>query len=120
MTGEGTLTKTTKGEPFVQAAGIPWQDLGEGVRRKILSHDDQVMLVHVDFEKGAIGKPHTHPHLQCTLVESGIFDVTIGGRTQRLVAGDTFFVATNVLHGVVNIEAGRLIDTFTPMREDFV
>ncbi len=122
MKGQETMTVTAsiKSEPFVHAADIRWQELGDGVRRKILSYDDQVMLVHVDFEKGAIGKPHTHPHLQCTLVESGIFDVTIGGRTQRLTSGDTFFVATNVLHGVTNIEAGRLIDTFTPMREDFV
>ncbi len=109
-----------KGEPFVQTADVPWHDLGGGVRRKVLSYDDQVMLVHVDFETGAIGKPHTHPHLQCTLVESGVFDVTIGGKMRRLTTGDTFFVASNILHGVVNVEAGRLIDTFTPMREDFV
>jgi quercetin dioxygenase-like cupin family protein len=123
MTGQTTSRQTTmgiKGEPFTAAADIPWQDLGEGVRRKILSHDDNVMLVHVAFETGAIGKPHTHPHLQCTMVESGVFDVTISGNTRRLVAGDTFFVPTNVLHGVINIEAGRLIDCFTPMREDFV
>jgi quercetin dioxygenase-like cupin family protein len=110
----------TKGAFFVHTADIAWQDLGEGVSRKVLSHDDSVMMVHVAFQKGAIGKPHTHPHLQCTIVESGIFDVTIGGITRRLTAGDTFFVPTNVLHGVVNIEAGRLIDSFTPMREDFV
>ena len=118
MTVDPTMNR--KGGPFVSTADVPWQELGEGVRRKVLSHDDQVMLVHVDFETGAIGKPHTHPHLQCTMVESGVFDVTIGGRTRRLVAGDTFFVATNVLHGVLNIAAGRLIDTFTPMREDFL
>jgi quercetin dioxygenase-like cupin family protein len=111
---------TIKGAPFVHTAEIAWQDLGDGVRRKVLSYDDNVMLVHVAFEKGAIGKPHTHPHLQCTIVDGGVFDVTIGGVTRRLVSGDTFFVPTNVLHGVVNIEAGRLIDTFTPMREDFV
>lgn len=118
MTGQAG--SNIKGAPFVSDADIPWQELGEGVRRKILSHDDQVMLVVVDFDAGAIGKPHTHPHLQCSMVASGVFDVTIGGRTKRLAAGDTFFVPTNVLHGVVNIEAGRLIDTFTPMREDFL
>lgn len=118
MTGQGTMN--IKGAPFVSDAEIPWQELGEGVRRKIMSHDDQVMLVHVDFETGAIGKPHTHPHLQCTMVASGVFDVTIGGQTRRLKTGDTFFVPTNVLHGVVNITAGRLIDSFTPMREDFL
>jgi quercetin dioxygenase-like cupin family protein len=49
-----------------------------------------------------------------------VFDVTIGGETRRLVTGDTFFVPTMVLHGVVAVEAGRLVDSFTPMREDFI
>jgi quercetin dioxygenase-like cupin family protein len=108
-----------KGAPFVASADIPWQVVGDGVRRKILSHADGIMIVHVAFEAGAIGAEHNHPHLQGTLVESGVFDVTIGGETRRLVAGDTFFVPTMVLHGVVAVQAGRLVDSFTPMREDF-
>jgi quercetin dioxygenase-like cupin family protein len=110
----------TKGQPFLLGSNMAWQELGGGIRRKILSHDDAIMLVHVDFEAGAIGVAHSHPHLQCSLVESGIFDVTIAGETRRLGPGDTFFVPTNVLHGVVAIEAGRLLDSFTPMREEFL
>lgn len=115
-----TQALTLKDQPFVSAAEIPWQDMGGGVTRKVLAHGDGIMLVHVAFDAGAIGAEHRHPHLQCSLVESGIFDVTIDGRTRRLKAGDTFFVASNLLHGVVAIEAGRLVDSFTPMREDFV
>jgi quercetin dioxygenase-like cupin family protein len=112
--------RSLKGQPFVRAGDSQWQDMGGGIKRKILVHDDAVMLVHVSFEAGAIGAEHHHPHLQSTLVESGTFDVTIGGETQRLGAGDTFFVATNVVHGVVAIEAGRLLDSFTPMRREFI
>ena len=105
---------------FLRDSASPWQPAGEGVRRKILTYNDGIMMVRVAFETGAIGPPHSHPHVQCTLVESGIWDVTIAGRTERLYEGDSFIVPTGLEHGVVNIEAGQLLDTFTPMREDFV
>jgi len=38
----------------------------------------------------------------------------------RLVAGDSFIVPPNAIHGVVCVEAGRLLDTFTPARRDFI
>lgn len=37
-----------------------------------------------------------------------------------LSAGDGYYVAPNKPHGCVCLEAGVLIDTFTPMRADFL
>jgi hypothetical protein len=62
---------------------------------------------------------HSHPHVQCSLVEDGVFD-TIAGVTRRLGRGDSFLVPSNALHGAVAVEAGLLVDVFSPMREDFV
>lgn len=78
------------------------------------------MIVRVDFDAGAVGAVHHHPHRQATYVASGTFDVTVGGETRRLVSGDSFVSATEVPHGVAAIEAGTLIDCFTPVREDFL
>jgi quercetin dioxygenase-like cupin family protein len=108
------------GQAFVRTSLHPWEEMGGGVRRRIMAYGDAIMLVHVAFEAGAVGAPHAHPHLQCTLVESGVFDVTIDGVTQRLGAGDSFFVASNLVHGVTAIEAGSLVDSFTPMRAEFI
>jgi quercetin dioxygenase-like cupin family protein len=105
---------------FQHEADIAWEATEPGVRRKIMAYGPDLMVVRVDFEKGAVGKPHRHPHRQAAYVVSGVFDVTIDGQTSRLVAGDTFFVPENLLHGVTNIEAGQLIDAFTPMRQDFL
>ena len=52
------------------------------------------------------------------IVEKG--SITIDGKTARLSAGDSFFVPANLVHGVVAIEAGQLVDSFTPMREEFL
>jgi len=53
-------------------------------------------------------------------VESGVFEITIADETKRLYAGDSFLVPSNALHGAVALEAGVLVDVFTPMRDDFV
>ena len=42
------------------------------------------------------------------------------GDGKVLRAGDGYYVASNLPHGCVCLEAGILIDTFSPMREDFM
>jgi quercetin dioxygenase-like cupin family protein len=111
---------TKKGTPFINAADITWETVGEGVQRKMLGYDDQLMMVSVRFEKGAIGSPHHHKHRQVTYIESGTFEVTIDGNTAILRQGDSFFVAPDLLHSVVALEEGVLLDIFTPCREDFL
>ncbi len=99
---------------------IDWTDLGNGVSRQMLGHNGQMMMVKVKFESGAVGAMHQHPHVQVSYVESGAFELTIGEETKTLQQGDGYFVPPNVLHGCLCIEAGVLIDAFTPAREDFL
>lgn len=105
---------------FRRDAEAPWEEAGSGIRRKLLCYGEDIMLLRIAFEAGAVGAPHSHPHVQCSVVESGAFDVTIAGRTERLRAGDSFIVPSGALHGAVCVEAGVLVDVFTPMREDFL
>jgi len=107
-------------EGFISASDISWERAGDGVRRKILGYDQELMLVRVQFEKGSIGYLHKHPHRQVTYIESGVFDVQLGAEKKKLGAGDCYFVPSGVEHGVVALEAGVLVDVFTPAREDFI
>ena len=113
-----STTETTK--VFIENKEIPWDDMGNGVRRKIMSYDDRLMLVKVEFEKGGVGILHQHHHTQITHIESGVFEVEVAGEKKVLSAGDGFYIPPNVMHGAVCLEAGVLIDVFSPMREDFV
>ena len=105
---------------FIESELIEWQHMAEGVRRKILTYDEKIMMVRVEFEKGGVGVLHQHHHVQVTNVESGKFEVEISGVKKVLHAGDVFHVPSNEWHGAVCLEAGVLIDIFTPMREDFI
>lgn len=99
---------------------IQWEPAGEGVVRQIMAYDGQIMLVKVKFETGAVGAPHAHYHSQASYVVSGKFELTIGDEKKILVAGDGYYVEPDLIHGAVCLEAGVLIDCFTPMRADFL
>ncbi|HBT85201.1 MAG: cupin domain-containing protein [Fermentimonas sp.] len=111
--------KTTS-EVFLYKNEIEWEPAGEGVRRQIMGYDKQIMLVKVEFQKGAIGSAHSHPHTQSTYVVSGVFEFTINGVTKTVSEGDGLYIAPDVVHGTKCIEPGILIDAFSPMREDFI
>ncbi|WMT85932.1 cupin domain-containing protein [Pelagibacterium sp. 26DY04] len=105
---------------FLKGADAQWKGVGEGRRMQMLCYNDQLMMLRWEFARGAVGAPHTHPHTQTAYIESGVFDVTIDGVTERLGAGSSYVVDGGVLHGAVCIEAGTMVDAFTPMREDYV
>ena len=104
----------------VKNADIPLEQVDKGLSRQIMGYTPDLMLVRVLFKKGAIGYKHQHPHEQVTYVEKGKFEVEIDGKKQVLVEGDAFTVEPDLEHGAVCLEDGILIDTFSPMREDFI
>ena len=114
-----TLAKA-ESPPFVVAKETLKEDLGDGITRQILGYGPEIMIVRVWFEKGAVGQVHAHRHSQSTYVESGSFEVFIDGQKQVLNTGDSFYIAPHLDHGAVCLEAGVLIDTFSPLREDFL
>jgi quercetin dioxygenase-like cupin family protein len=109
-----------KGQEFIETQKLAWTEVGPGVRRKITAYDDSLMTVYVEFQKGAIGYLHKHPHRQISFIESGKFEVHIGEKMQILSKGDFYYIPPGVEHGVTTLEAGLLVDIFTPAREDFL
>ena len=97
-----------------------WEDLGNGISRQFVGYNSQIMMVIVKFEKDSVGALHQHFHSQITYVASGKFEVTVDVETKILKQGDGFFAQPNIFHGVKCLEAGKLIDSFTPFREDFL
>ena len=92
----------------------------DGSTRRVVLDLPDLMLVEFTFPKGGVGALHSHPHVQSSYIADGVFDVTIDGVTQRIGAGGAYIVPSGLVHGVVAIEAGKLIDSFTPRREDFL
>ena len=107
-------------ELFASAGATPWMTVAPGSRRRVLVSRPELMQVEFAFDKGVVGALHSHPHVQSSYVAEGRFEVTIGDHTMILGVGGSFIVPPNVVHGVRALEAGRLVDSFAPRRDDFL
>lgn len=114
------MDEVFRSQYFQREEEIIWEHADEGIQRQIFGYDDRVMMVKVKFEKDAVGTVHQHPHTQVSYVESGVFEITINEEPQVLRKGDGFYVPPNTLHGARCLEAGVLIDVFSPHRADFL
>lgn len=102
-------------------ARFPIVETGENVTRQVLSDHPDMMVVAFSFAaEGAEGAPHNHFHVQSTYVESGRFRFVMDGESFDVKQGDSFVVPSNAVHGCVCLEPGRLVDCFTPRRDDFL
>jgi quercetin dioxygenase-like cupin family protein len=109
--------------PAVKLSELPVTHVKAGVDRRH-AHTDHLMMAVIDFTNGPRSKPdpfHTHPHEQVSaVVEGDIFFVTENERT-RLGPGDMFTVPGGQPHAIQLLsKSARLIDCFTPIREDFL
>jgi quercetin dioxygenase-like cupin family protein len=105
---------------WIADSDVEWEILDDFCKRKIMAFNDGLMIVKVHFKKGGIGAIHQHIHTQGSYVESGVFEVIIAGEKKILKQGDVFFIPPSTDHGVVALEEGILVDSFNPMREDFI
>ncbi len=105
---------------YTENKNAPVTKLDGGVR-KVLSYSKNLMICELYFEKGAVGAKHSHPHEQIGYIISGRLIYQEEGCEDRILeSGDSYYVAPNVVHGVLVLEETKLLDIFTPMREDFV
>ncbi|WP_378955066.1 cupin domain-containing protein [Pelosinus sp. sgz500959] len=95
---------------------------GDKTSQKVLVAGDNIMLVEFYFDKGGIGVLHKHDdHEQIGYVAKGSFEITVANETKIAKQGDCYYAAKNVWHGVVALEDDSvLVDSFTPLREDFL
>ena len=93
-------------------------------RTRYLAHTDNLMMVVIDFADGpseSPDPPHSHPHEQISYVVSGEVLFFLDGVPSRLGPGDIYTVPPNVPHSIQLLTPSvRLVDTFHPLREDFL
>lgn len=101
-----------------------WIQLAPGLRRKLI-HTSHLMMVVVEFSNGPAKVPdpfHDHPHEQASYVAEGELILFIkGAGEKKLRQGDMFAVPSGIPHTVQTLTpVVRIIDSFTPLREEFL
>ena len=92
-----------------------------GVTRRTLSYNDDAMLCHIEFKKGAEVPLHNHEPVQIGTVLSGRLRF-IGEKPEDefiAEAGDGYVMASNEKHGAVALEDSAVIEVFSPSRPEY-
>lgn len=101
-----------------------WDEIKDGVFRKIV-YLEHIMTVMIEFRNGPWSQSepyHSHPHEQtCYIAKGEIVLYCEGEPDQQLTEGDMFYIPSGIKHTIrVDSPIVRLIDSFTPIREDFL
>lgn len=108
---------------IVKNAEVTPEVIAQG-RTRYLAHLSNLMMVVIDFQGGPypqLDPPHSHPHEQISYVVSGEINLLLGNEVTHLNPGDIFTVPPNVPHAIQLLtKSARLIDSFNPIREDFL
>src|SRR5215471_9318912 len=91
-----------------------------GLERRILAHNEHMMLVEHRMEVGWAGARHAHPHDQLVYVVSGRLRFSCADQTFEGGAGDSFILRGGVEHQAWALELSVVLDVFTPYREDYL
>jgi quercetin dioxygenase-like cupin family protein len=94
------------------------KQLIEGISGRYI-HGDQTTFGLVEIKKGSILPSHHHHHEQITYVLEGELEMTIGDETLTLGPGNFHVIPSNVPHSAVAQMDCKLIDVFSPVREDY-
>ncbi|MDX1642523.1 MAG: cupin domain-containing protein [Balneolaceae bacterium] len=99
------------------------KEIAPGVVRKI-AHLEKMLAATIEFSDGPMDQPeepHSHPHEQVSYVAEGSLYVFIGDDKQLLKQGDLFLIPSGIPHSIQTLtEKVKLVDVFTPLREDFL
>lgn len=74
----------------------------------------------ISMAPGAGVPTHSHINEQSGVVIGGSVTITVNGESRVLTAGEAYLVAPDVVHeGVAGPEGAQLVESFTPVRDDF-
>lgn len=103
---------------FKSFADIAVKEIAPGFFSRLI-HTDTNTINFIDVTAGSSVPLHTHIHQQCAFVLAGEFELTVNGVAQVMEAGMFAVIPSNVQHGGRAITDCKLIDIFSPVREDY-
>ena len=116
---------TTPAQPkaaFHRWSDVPREQVTELLGRRLVT-GERVMVAQVELTRGCIVPQHAHVHEQVTIVLDGCLRLKVGddgAEVYDLRAGDLICLPSNVPHAAEVIEDARVLDVFSPPREDWL
>ncbi len=105
--------------PFLNLVNIPVTDIIEGYHAKFI-HTATMTFSYIDVDANSALPLHSHPQEQVSQVIEGRFQLTVDGDVRILEPGDVAVIPSNIEHGGVAITNCKLLDVFSPVRQDYL
>lgn len=83
------------------------------------AHGTNLTLGLVEIKAGSILPLHHHSNEQITYLLEGQIDMAIDGKNCSLTAGMFAIIPSNAPHSAVAITDCKVIDVFSPVREEY-
>lgn len=99
-------------------ATIPTKEIMPGYHGKLV-HTKTMSLVYWDVKKDAVVPEHHHVHEQIMHVIEGEFQFTLDGITKVYFTGDIVPIPSNLPHGGKALTPCKLMDVFSPARDEY-
>jgi len=99
-------------------SNIPSQEIMPGYHGKLI-HTETMSLVFWNVEKDAVVPEHHHIHEEIMHVIEGEFEFTLNGETKIYYPGDIVAIASNLPHSGRAITPCKLMDVFSPARDEY-
>ncbi len=103
---------------FRHFSDITTKEIAPGFFSKLI-HTDNNTLNFIEVKAGCSVPLHQHLHQQCAFVLEGKFELTVNGDPQVLEPGTFAIIPSNVQHGGTALTDCKLLDIFSPVREDY-
>ena len=83
------------------------------------AHGNNMTFGYVELKAGSSVPLHQHVHEQITYIMEGELDMVIGGEACLLTTGMYHVISSNVPHSAIAKTDCKVIDAFSPAREDY-
>jgi unsaturated pyranuronate lyase len=104
---------------FPKLTSLPTREILGGAIRGQYAHLPTMTIGEVLLDASTIVPMHSHPHEQVTYVIDGRFEFTVGNETTVLEPGMAALIPSGATHGGKTITSCRVIDVFSPARDDY-
>ena len=97
---------------------IPPKELAPGITG-YYAHGLHMTFGYIELKAGSSVPLHQHIHEQITYIIEGQLDMVIGNENCILTAGMYHVIPSNTLHSAIARTDCKVIDAFSPVREDY-
>jgi quercetin dioxygenase-like cupin family protein len=98
----------------------PWIEICPGIKRQTTVSGKTMYQMLARLTAGSKMPEHQHPQEQIVHILQGRMKLIVAGTPHELKRGDSFYLASNVPHGVETMEETQVLDTFSPPRDEYL